>query len=56
MGTMSTSDRVRLNRVEIWLISGTQDMTPVVRLFPQGAKITLGLHDNGHFYIPEEDS
>ncbi len=52
MASLSAVDRVRLSRVEIWLVSGTQDMTPVVRLLPQGAKIKLGLAENGHFFIP----
>ena len=52
MASLSAGDRVRLNHVEIWLVPGTQDMTPVVRLLPQGAKIKLGLAKNGHFFIP----
>ena len=51
MASLSAVDRVRLSRVEIWLVPGTQDMTPVVRLLPQGAKIKLGLAENGHFFI-----
>ena len=34
------------------LVSGAQDMTPVVRLLPQGAKIRLSLNGDGHFVIP----
>ena len=52
MAGLSAVDRVRLSRVEIWLVSGAQDMTPVVRLLPQGAKIKLSLNGDGHFVIP----
>jgi hypothetical protein len=52
MASLSDVDRVRLSHVEIWLVPGTQDMTPVVRLLPQGANIKLGLAKNGHFFIP----
>jgi hypothetical protein len=51
MGDLGFRDRVRLNRVAIWLVPGGQDMTPVVRLFPQGVTIKLAL-ENGHFRIP----
>jgi hypothetical protein len=51
MGDLGFRDRVRLNRVAIWLVPGAQDMTPVVRLFPQGVTIKLAL-ENGHFRIP----
>ena len=51
MASLSTVDRVRLHHVEIWLVPGTQDKTPVVRLLPQGAKVKLGLVENGHFFI-----
>ena len=44
----------RIISVEIWLVSGAQDMTPVVRLLPQGAKIKLVLAKNGHFFIPRD--
>jgi hypothetical protein len=52
MAGLSAADRVRLSRVEIWLVSGAQDMTPVVRLLPQGTKIKLRLAENGHFFVP----
>jgi Na+-translocating ferredoxin:NAD+ oxidoreductase RnfD subunit len=51
MTSMSDSDRVRLSRVEIWLVLGTQAMTPVVRLFPQGVTVKLG-NVNDHYVIP----
>jgi Na+-translocating ferredoxin:NAD+ oxidoreductase RnfD subunit len=51
MASLSDVDRVRLNRVEIWLVPGTQDMTPVVRLYPQRNTYRLGLAANGTFFI-----
>jgi hypothetical protein len=51
MASVSDSDRVRLSRVAIWLIPGAQEMTPVVRLYPQGVTVRLRLKDD-HYVIP----
>jgi hypothetical protein len=51
MAELSASDRVRLSRVTIWLVPGTQAMTPVIHLIPQGRTITLDFA-NGHYRIP----
>jgi Na+-translocating ferredoxin:NAD+ oxidoreductase RnfD subunit len=52
MASMNDSDRVRLSRVDIWLVPGSQLMTPVVRLFPQGVTVMLGYLDD-HYIIPK---
>jgi Na+-translocating ferredoxin:NAD+ oxidoreductase RnfD subunit len=54
MGDLGFRDRLRLNRVAIWLVPGAQDLTPVVRLLPQDVTIKLEFED-GHFRIPREE-
>jgi Na+-translocating ferredoxin:NAD+ oxidoreductase RnfD subunit len=51
LGDLGFRDRLRLSRVAIWLVPGTQDLTPVVRLLPQKVKIKLDF-ERGHFRIP----
>jgi hypothetical protein len=52
MASLSNRDRVRLSRVDVWLVPGDQAMSPVVRLHPQGVTAELGIAANGHYFIP----
>jgi hypothetical protein len=53
MASMSDTERVRLSRVDVWLVPGAQAMSPVVRLHPQEITAELGFADNGHYFIPK---
>jgi Na+-translocating ferredoxin:NAD+ oxidoreductase RnfD subunit len=53
MASISDAERVRLSRVDVWLVPGAQAMSPVVRLHPQEVTAELGLADNGHYFIPK---
>ena len=52
LGDLGFRDRVRLSRVAVWLVPGAQDMTPVIRLFPQDVTIKLDF-EGSHFRIPQ---
>jgi Na+-transporting NADH:ubiquinone oxidoreductase subunit NqrB len=51
LATISDSQRVRLSRIAIWLVSGFQDMTPVLHVYPQDVTVKLGIK-NGHYFVP----
>jgi len=51
MGSIGDTERVKISRVSIWLVSGSQAMTPVIRVAPENVTVKLGLV-NGRYVIP----